>query len=851
MEQDYNIKHWTEPCRKVDCRKNSCKCGIEKVFIPAAMGDDSEGSPIAPANGAYCNALVVYEANGHKYIYSKEGIPTLITSGGGGDYDEIIKEIQDDLAETENDLAQEVLDRVAGDNTLQGEIDAIKNSPDVVDIVDTYADLQAYDTSHLGDKDIIRVLTDETHDGASSYYRWDKQTETWTYIGSIQTVANTIFYANLSETGNTRHIYKNSDMTGTVSVQELLDANEEGQVILRMSSAQTPENFNDAYLQNTYVGVSDYQFLFLDNRNYYEYDATTTADTTYYYSKSTIQLEMSAGTNITITGNTISATDTTYSNFVGTDGQTAGTAGLVPAPATTDAGKFLKADGTWDTAGGGSGPTVVQTTGTSTTDVMSQNATTSMIFADPATMNNVKIGANTFTPVGSNAIEIGKESKAKGSNTVAIGPEATADSFASYGVAIGADTMVYGSNAIAIGYTAGTNGEKAVALGRGAHANHSFSVALGAGAATSVAGEINVGTGSTYPTNGYNSSNYRLLSGLYDAQSDHDAVTLGQLNGRVKQNAGAPTTSTVGTVGQLLEDTTNGKLYQCTAIDTTDLQNPSYTWTEVGAGGGGGPAVVQTTGTSTTDVMSQDAVTKMINPDITNYPNRVIINSGTIASNTGLVINGEITDAQSHNSIAINAGSTTKATIGSTGYAGESIAIGPSASVAKGYSSIAIGSNAYVATSNAYLSGIAVGMGSYCSGNESLAIGDSARTNSQNDIALGKSSNTLGTYSTAIGSNARARSERSVAIGAGATVENNPAMAYSVALGANAVTTRAGEVNVGTGVSTHGYNSSAYRVIGGVHDGQEAHDAVTVNQVNSVIDAINTALSTNIPHIGA
>ena len=39
--------------------------------------------------------------------------------------------------------------------------------------------------------------------------------------------------------------------------------------------------------------------------------------------------------------------------------------------------------------------------------------------------------------------------------------------------------------------------------------------------------------------------------------------------------------------------------------------------------------------------------------------------------------------------------------------------------------------------------------------------------------------------------------------------------------------------------------------VGGVHDGQLANDAVTVGQVNAVIDAINTALSTNIPHIGA
>lgn len=87
---------------------------------------------------------------------------------------------------------------------------------------------------------------------------------------------------------------------------------------------------------------------------------------------------------------TIALTDTTYSAFTGTDGTAAGTAGLVPAPATTDAGKFLKADGTWDTAGGGGGPTVVQTTGTSTTDVMSQNAVTVALDAkqDATTISN-------------------------------------------------------------------------------------------------------------------------------------------------------------------------------------------------------------------------------------------------------------------------------------------------------------------------------------------------------------------------------------------------------------------------------------------------------------------------------
>lgn len=43
------------------------------------------------------------------------------------------------------------------------------------------------------------------------------------------------------------------------------------------------------------------------------------------------------------------------SAFTGTDGATDGTLGAVPAPLTTDADKFLKSDGTWAAAGGGSG----------------------------------------------------------------------------------------------------------------------------------------------------------------------------------------------------------------------------------------------------------------------------------------------------------------------------------------------------------------------------------------------------------------------------------------------------------------------------------------------------------------
>lgn len=81
-------------------------------------------------------------------------------------------------------IDDEALARAEADAAIEQEIQDIKDNPDVVDIVATYADLQAYDTSELGDKDVIRVLADETHQGESSYYRWSTDTSTWTFIGA-------------------------------------------------------------------------------------------------------------------------------------------------------------------------------------------------------------------------------------------------------------------------------------------------------------------------------------------------------------------------------------------------------------------------------------------------------------------------------------------------------------------------------------------------------------------------------------------------------------------------------------------------------------------------------------------
>lgn len=71
-----NKEHWSNgPCPKFDCRKKGkCDCcGLRYVNIPATLTTD-----MAPKDGAFCNAIVKYEGTGEVWVYSTEGIPTLV-----------------------------------------------------------------------------------------------------------------------------------------------------------------------------------------------------------------------------------------------------------------------------------------------------------------------------------------------------------------------------------------------------------------------------------------------------------------------------------------------------------------------------------------------------------------------------------------------------------------------------------------------------------------------------------------------------------------------------------------------------------------------------------------------------
>lgn len=448
-------------------------------------------------------------------------------------------------------IGTETTARQNADVNLQGQIDAIIASSDVKDIVGTKAELNAYDTSTLGDKDIIKVLQDESENNATTYYRWATATSTFTLIGEegpyyTKAEADTLLNAKADASTTYTKSEVDTALSGKVDNATLNDyATTAAMNTALASKANTADVYTKTQVDTALGGKAD-------------------ASTTYTKTEVDTALDEKANTADLATV----ATSGSYND-------------LDNLPTL---------------------PTVVQTTGTSETNVMSQNATTSMVFADPNARQRVQIGSN---------------SGANGLGSVAIGASALAN---------GDSTVAIGSNSTVL-------------------TSYKGSVALGPYSKPTSSGQVDIsvqGVSSIIQNYSYNNSGYRLLTGLYDPQNAHDAankeyvdnlvITYAALNGTA-----VPTTATVGTyVGQLYLDTTNDKMYYLSAIDTTI---PEYTWEEIGEG----PNIVQSTGTSTTDVMSQNAVTSMVfaNPA---EKTKVKIGGMTVSGNyaVGIGSNGTI-----------------------------------------------------------------------------------------------------------------------------------------------------------------------------------------------------------------
>jgi len=113
-----------------------------------------------------------------------------------------------------------------------------------------------------------------------------------------------------------------------------------------------------------------------------------------------------------------------------------------------------------------------------------------------------------------------------------------------------------------------------------------------------------------------------------------------------------------------------------------------------------------------------------------------------------------------------------------------------------------------------------------------IRIGNN-QTNGADTVSVGGGARAAGAGGVALGVSSQATGTGAVAVGKGASVN---ATAYNaVALGISSVAARSGEVNIGAGNTTQGYNSTNYRVLGGVHDPVDDHDAANKAYVDTAV----------------
>ena len=129
-------------------------------------------------------AAVIYGGSGVSSVNGQTGDVTLTTSDleNTSDY-QTGEQVASAIGTA---VTAEARARENADNGLQSQIDALTVSSDVIDVLGTYQDLQNYDTSHVKENDIIKVLQDSTHSNAMSYYKWviTSNVGAWVYVVS-------------------------------------------------------------------------------------------------------------------------------------------------------------------------------------------------------------------------------------------------------------------------------------------------------------------------------------------------------------------------------------------------------------------------------------------------------------------------------------------------------------------------------------------------------------------------------------------------------------------------------------------------------------------------------------------
>lgn len=250
-----------------------------------------------PTPNEYHETIVVDEAREKRWLFDCDGVYHDITKVN------VVSERGDseEYAASQKWVTDEVEALEAADQALQDNIDA---------------------------EEAARIAADETlqdNIDAEEADRIAADTEIWDEIEAIEAASDVVdivgTYAELQQ-------YDTSALKDNDIIKVLADETHDDAIAYYRWSTSA-ETFSFVGVEGPYYTASETDALL-----------------------ATKQDKLIAGTNIQIAadGKTISATDTTYSDFTGATTSTAGAHGLVPAPAAGDENKVLKGDGTWGDA---------------------------------------------------------------------------------------------------------------------------------------------------------------------------------------------------------------------------------------------------------------------------------------------------------------------------------------------------------------------------------------------------------------------------------------------------------------------------------------------------------------------
>lgn len=323
---------------------------LRKVVIPASMGTDED---VVPSIGKYRNVVLSYESNGHVYLYSSDGIPTLLTS-------DATKELEERIAEVSENLSVETTNRQNADNALGNRLTTVEGiastavQPDDINqtLVTDIAIDQAVSTSTVKINESKINLSDKSASSdsvtlpvASASRAGIMNSSTYVAVSNNTNNINAILNgavaiasisANPTQTELTNRWLSETGISTLINRASIYDTTNDKVWTYYSNTAMWYAASNTAQVTvNTFTNSSEGVIkgstntgqVFAENDgtgSINGWDALSNNVSTNANNISSLQTTvagkqntLTAGSNISISGNTISATDTTYSAGTG------------------------------------------------------------------------------------------------------------------------------------------------------------------------------------------------------------------------------------------------------------------------------------------------------------------------------------------------------------------------------------------------------------------------------------------------------------------------------------------------------------------------------------------------------